>query len=247
MNRLLVPLLCMAFASPALAWREPQRWHESASGAEPGGGGIIGTGGPGDSNVTCAACHTAAQGLVGASTQFEPPIVAGAYAPGQTYTVTVRMSGEHLGLGGCASANANGFAARFQDASGSSVGLLASDGNTSASACQATIDPSQLTGTSVVYGDCKSVEALATDSATQWSFAWAAPVPGSGPVTLSYGVVDGNCAGDSLGDDVKIGVVYLGEAQALAAPPRPNRALAWLAIAPAVAAAIWQRRRKRRA
>lgn len=49
-------------AADAFAWDGPTLWYESAVGGQgapagPGGGGIIGTGGATDHNITCAHCH----------------------------------------------------------------------------------------------------------------------------------------------------------------------------------------------
>ena len=48
--------------------------------------------------------------------------------------------------------------------------------------------------------------------ATSWTFKWTAPAAGAGPVTIYYGVVDGDHAGtDSKNDDVKQGTIRLNE------------------------------------
>jgi hypothetical protein len=47
---------------------------------------------------------------------------------------------------------------------------------------------------------------------TTWTYSWTAPAAGSGPLTVYYGVVDGDANGkSSLGDDVKMGTIKLVE------------------------------------
>ena len=72
--------------SAALAWDGAQLWFDPATGANPGGGGIIGTGGARDFNITCAHCHIGTESKIDAKVDMSPPLgsVGGqaVYAPG---------------------------------------------------------------------------------------------------------------------------------------------------------------------
>ncbi len=243
------------FPSLALAWDGPASWYDPANGGNappgdmnaimPGGGGILGTGGARDYNITCANCHLndkGQQGQIDGALAWNPPLptVNGqrAYQPGQRYTVTFQLLGEHLGKSGCGpyvTGNINNFAAAFEDASGRPAGVLSSDSGQTATACPSRA-PSVNGGTTMLYGDCHAVFSMGGDKAdvgrTSWTFTWQAPQAGGGPITISWGVVDGDCMMDSLDDDVKVGTTKLVEATASAAPPRRAPALALLALAP---------------
>jgi hypothetical protein len=249
---------CIGVATPALAWDANAYWYEPANGGPPpqgsqyavlpGGGGILATGGATDHNITCADCHVKAAGQISSAFLFDGKTLT-SYAPGHTYQVTAQLLYEHLGLSGCGqyvNGNVNNFGATFEDANGNVVGVLASDGNTSGASCQATL-PSSVTGTTIVYGDCHAITSTSTKDLTQWSFSWTAPAVGSGPVTLYYGMVDGNCMMDSLNDDVKVGNVKLteGAPMAMAKPFGANSALAALGLYPVAALVGAFRRRKR--
>jgi hypothetical protein len=68
------------------------------------------------------------------------------------------------------------------------------------------------TGTTALVGDCHAIINLTIPNRTAWTFKWQAPKMSTGPVTLYYGVVDGNSHGtNSQDDDVKIGTVKLME------------------------------------
>src|SRR5215831_7050369 len=114
----------------ARAWDGPGMWYQSATGGPggapgPGGGGILGTGGAGDHNITCAHCHIKGAdgyGTVDMKVDFNPQIGT-SYKLGQTYQVTLTLENEHLGkTGGCT--NINEFAAAFEDDSGNRAGAL---------------------------------------------------------------------------------------------------------------------------
>ena len=250
------------FARAAAAWDGPPMWYDPANGSpetnqNPGGGGILGTGGAQDHGITCANCHIQGKsptGLVGATVAFNPTPANGAYAAGQTYTVTITMTGEHLGLSGCRQYtpdNNNFMGATIEDENGNLAGSLSTQSGSTAS-CPATVtfDPNVFKGT-FMYKDCHAVLSHGA-SMTSWTFDWTAPAKGAGPVTLYYGVVDGNCMMDSLDDDVKVGVVKLGEATAMLDLPKQGSgsetALASAGVLPALAAfARAIRRRRRRA
>src|SRR5688572_6957029 len=206
---IVVVVASLAVAQAARAWDGPTLWYEQAHGAVPGGGGIFGTGGARDHNITCEACHVERPtGVIDAALVFTPPLgdVAGmkVYSPGQTYQVRLDLVGELVGLSGCGpyGRNINNFAATFE-ADGQPAGLLMSDSGQSQDACPTNYDMSWA-GTTALYRDCDVV--LATDNddgRTSWFFSWRAPAAGSGMVTVSYGVVDGDCSMMSMGDAVK--------------------------------------------
>jgi hypothetical protein len=210
----------------ALAWDGPALWFDSPVGALPGGGGIIGTGSARDFNITCAHCHTGAEGKIDAKLDFMPPLpsVGGqqTYEPGQTYAVSVSLLGEHLGAY-CEQymMHVNNVAVTVEDAGGKGAGVLTSDGGESSSSCPKTL-PDPVKGSTVLYGDCHAIVSNGMENMTEWSFSWTAPSAGAGPLTLYYGIVDGDCDMSSRGDDVKVGTIKLGEATAAVTPGGPG-------------------------
>jgi hypothetical protein len=143
------------------------------------------------------------------------------YEPGQRYQVDVQLVGEHLGLSNCVAGatNLNHFVASFEDASGNVAGALAADSGQSSAACPSTA-PTMPSGTTLTYGDCRAVFSTGKTQ-TAWTFTWTAPVKTSGPVTVYYGAVDGNCDMMSMNDDVKVGALRLNEATAMG-PSEPG-------------------------
>jgi hypothetical protein len=246
-------LLAGSAAGTARAWDGHTLWYDSASGANPGGGGIIGTGGVTDYNITCAHCHTDAMSQIDVQLAFTPPLedVGGeaVYAPGQTYQVAVTLVGEYLGTSGCEMymARTNNFAATVEDVSGKVAGVLASDSGQSSTNCPQD-SPGPGAGTTLMYRDCHAVFSNGAEDRTSWAFSWTAPAAGSGQLTLYYGAVDGNCDMTSKGDDVKVGTLKLGEAMAARAPGRgaPAGRLALLGLVPLGLGAALLRRRSRR-
>jgi hypothetical protein len=234
-----------------MLWDGPKLWTESASSMPLGGGAIIATGGATDYYITCAQCHIKSDpsqyGLIDFQMTFVPALSsvggAEAYKPGQTYQVTARMMGEHLGLSGCdpSAKNVNNFAAAFENGNGQPVGVLASDSGQRSDACPQTIPDGAPLNTTTTMGDCHAIWASGTENLTQWTFSWTAPAAGTGMVTIYSGAVDGNCAMSSLDDDVKVGKRVLVEGMAA----RPNRRV-WFALA-AILPGAWlvQRRRLR--
>jgi hypothetical protein len=240
-----LPSLAHAFDAQAL-WLSPANGGVAAPGQmnalQPGGGGIFGTGGAHDYGITCANCHVnnkQQQGKIDMSVAFTPALggVAGAatYQPGQKYTVTATMTGEWLGQSGCSpyvTGNINNFAASFEDSGGKPTGTLTSDSGQTGTSCPSSA-PQVSSGTTMLYGDCKVIFSMGGDKAdsgrTSWTFSWTAPAAGSGPLTMFWGAVDGDCMMDSLGDDVKVGTLKMTEATA---------ARAWLPIRWAVLALV---------
>ncbi|HRI65089.1 MAG TPA: hypothetical protein PK156_12660 [Polyangium sp.] len=253
MESIMAALVISSGASLAWAWDGPQQWFESASAKNPGGGGIIGTGGAMDHNLMCAHCHVEASNQIDLKFDFTPPLemVGGqpVYAPGQTYQVAVNLVGEHLGTSGCGQylAHTNNFAATVENGSGKVAGMLRSDaGQTSASCPQTMPDPKL--GSTLLYGDCHAIVSSGEQNVTSWSFSWQAPDAGAGSVTLYYGAVDGNCDMMSMGDDVKMGNMKIGEAMAALSPEQKSLAprFAWIAVLPLGLGAAMQRRRHAR-
>jgi hypothetical protein len=222
----IVGLALLLWAAPrsARAWDGATLWFADAAGASPGGSGFLGTGSSHDHGVTCAHCHVQAQGLVDVKLAFTPPLptVGGqvTYEPAQKYQVDVELVGEHLGLGNCVqgATNLNNFVATFEDASGNVVGALASDSGQSSATCPPA-PPTMPSGTTLTFGDCRAVFSSGKADTTAWTFTWTAPPKMSGPVTVYYGAVDGNCDMMSMNDDVKVGAMKLGEAMVMAPSP----------------------------
>lgn len=215
---------CMLAPTLALAWDGVSLWYDTAEGKSPGGGGIIATGAVQDYNITCAHCHVGAPNKIDAKFEFNPPMATvgnqPVYTPGQTYQINVSLLNETLGLANCAQymMNANNVGVAFEDASGKSAGILASDSGQSASSCKPTAPSQPIQGTTALYGDCHAVVGTGAENLSNWSFSWTAPKAGAGPLTVYYGVVDGNCDMSSYDDDVKVGTIKLGEATASLAP-----------------------------
>jgi Reeler domain len=197
-------LLCLA--SGALA-SSAQAFHTGALfAAAPGaggGGGYFYTGSPRERGWTCSSCHVdPARALRVSITSVEGLFSSRRYTPDTTYTVTVRMENETLGLGASRS-NFNGMALTVLDGEGSPAGTL---GGFDAARFFAR-GTSILASSSTVVGE------------TEWTFTWTAPPGGTGRVTFYLGVVDGDGAGsgptetltDPFGDDVAVGRVVLDE------------------------------------
>jgi hypothetical protein len=246
-------LMTFALSWPTIAsaWDTPAMWNAPADAAQPGGGGIYATGGGRDFRIVCSHCHITPANRINLSMDFAPALAAGnAYRPGQQYQVTANLAGEYLGMSGCGQymSNVNEFAASFEDAAGQTAGILASDAGQSAAACPTQAPTAPFSGTTALYGDCHAVISNGKPNETRWQFSWTAPAAGTGPVTLYYGGVDGNCDMSSLNDDVKTGTMSLGEATAAKLPTRSGRTmLAMLGSLPilGLAAALGNRRRKR--
>lgn len=210
-------------AAAAFAFPFGKSWHDRSDGSKSNGGragagGIYGMGGVADHGITCATCHIGSKSLITATVTPTPAWQkvgsADAYKPGQTYSITVTLVGEHLGLNQ-GNDNLNGMAFTFEDTSGKLRGVLTSDADPTANS--ATCKPSYPaqdppTGTTYVYGDCHGVVYIPRPNATSWTFSWKAPAAGAGAMTAFYGVVDGDHNGSSsLDDDVKMGSAKLVE------------------------------------
>jgi hypothetical protein len=120
------------------------------------------------------------------------------------------MKGEHKSGGGMN--NLNGFSASFESPDAKIMGTLTSDvpGNSSSNCPANAPDTDPSSGTTFVYGDCHGILFLPRKNNTQWKFSWTAPAAGKGQVTIYWGAVDGDTAGDSsLNDDVAQGSIAL--------------------------------------
>lgn len=125
-----------------------------------------------------------------------------AYTPGATYSITVRIEEERLGLGASRS-NFNAMALTVLDAEGVPSGTL---GGYDAARFYSR-GSAILASSSTVVGEM------------EWSFTWTAPEAGSGEVVFYLGVVDGDGAGsgpsetltDPFGDDAAMGRIVLRE------------------------------------
>ncbi|MFO0595000.1 MAG: choice-of-anchor V domain-containing protein [Myxococcaceae bacterium] len=201
--------VCVAASGAALAWDGNKLWEEPTTGPISGGAGIWGVGGKQDKGITCAHCHVGGQGRVGLGLAFVPALGANdAYVPGQRYAITATLTGQWLGRGfqtcGQYLMSMNGMGAAFEFPDGRVAGVIESDNAQSAASCPQTV-ADQLTGTTITWKRCHAVVGGNREDLTTWTFAWTAPAAGSGPVTLFWGVVDGNCDMTSKNDDVKVG------------------------------------------
>ncbi len=271
MNRILffvtILISSMLMSASAFAWDSASLWYDPAEGAKatpydimPGGGGVLATGGQSDFAITCANCHIKGATGYGAIGLTITPALPTMYKPGMKYDFTVKMTGEHLGMGMCDQyvlGNINQFAMTFEDAAGKPVGTLSTDYGTSSACPKAAPDPKTFKGSTYLYSDCRAVISTPEPNRTSWTFSWTAPTKGSGGITAFWGAVDGDCMMDSKMDDVVVGNGQMGEGLASYVAPRPhlgpgsNPALGngmapWsLAFAPLVGAIIaWRRKRK---
>lgn len=226
-SALLAPI---AATSAAHAFPNAFYWHSAPDAAEPGAGGLYGTGGRQDHGVRCSFCHIAdptnVQGRIGVQITATPAFqtIGGqrAYHPGQLYQVSVSLLNEHNILPTNLTAvppepgDMNGFGFTIENAAGHLAGFFADDNGHSGANCPQANPyppgppPPLGTGvlvpagkTSLVYGDCHGVVHLANYHLNQWNFTWQAPAAGAGDLSIFVSVIDGNDRGtSSLGDDV---------------------------------------------
>lgn len=219
----LIVAIVVGTVSSAHAWEGPTMWYAAADGANPGGGGILGTGGGHDHGIKCTDCHVerANEPNLAFDLQFSPALTNNTYTPGRRYTITAKLTGAQLPSPSCPinnGQNFDGFAASFEDDNGANVGMLAADDGQSAPNC-ALSSPPPSNGSTALDGDCKVIFSLGKPNMTTWTFAWTAP-PG-GTVHVYWGAVDGDCDMMSMGDGVVTGSRTL-DASTLFALPDPS-------------------------
>jgi len=211
----LITMLALGWLStPAFAWDSSALWYAPASADNPGGGGILGTGGAHDHGIKCSDCHVNRVDEPGLSfaMAFSPTPPPGSYSPGQRYTITATLTGAKLGQP-CNiqyTTTVDNFAASFEDDNGVTAGALESDSGPTSASC-ATVPNAMAPGTTALAGDCQVIFAKGNQSIDTWTFYWTAPA--SGPVHIYWGAVDGDCDMMSMGDAVTAG------STTLASPP----------------------------
>ncbi len=267
-NLAAIALLVIAPAG-ARAFQEPALFDVLPTPVTGGAGSVHFTGSPASRWYSCAICHQSAAGQIGLKWSSNPAdLQQGNYTPGTNYTITLVMTGEHLGLDhpttnctnlglpGQPTCNWNGVVAEIVDANGNPAGQLCPEVIdrrtrkqqlcTTTNSAVLSADTSQVIGQPSQYG-----------GDTQWSFVWESPSTQI-PVTLYAAVVDGNGGGpaaggapphdglspDVDGDDVATLVLTLG-------PPSPTVATtcgyggAWPGIAVGFLVLPFRRRRRR--
>jgi hypothetical protein len=256
--------IAWSYAGEARAFHHHQQYQSPADGRStvPGSGGLYYTGSRRDLGLRCSHCHVEAEGRIRANVTFSPSVATG-WTPGETYRVSVTMTGESKGLSGCAPMlpNRNGIAAMVVGRSGFPAGQVSPDRDTRR--CGSSSPPVATDQTTVVFGDCDAAVGAQGNVGTAgsldtWRFDWRAPSAGAGDVSLWLGVVDGDCGFDSYNDDVYETRVAVAEGGSAAlAPPAPapeafalgSRRAALPAPPPRVAAGrlrFTARRRRRR-
>lgn len=193
-----VPIVVATVAALLIAQPLARAFHtgqtfDDAPGAG-GAGGLFYAGSPRERGWTCQACHTDAPGKIQVDIASTPTDLFSTqqYTPDTAYDFTVTLH-ERLGLTAGIS-NHNGLVVV---ALGDTPG---EDGRLGGFA----------PNTFHVRGDNIIATAGLEEGITTWTFSWTAPSAGSGPVTLYFGVVDGNGAEtgptenltDPIGDDV---------------------------------------------
>jgi uncharacterized protein (TIGR03382 family) len=179
-----------------------------------GGESMYYTGSPRWRGWDCTTCHIEPEGRMQMRIDSNPPelIGEGTYVPDATYSMTVRMVGEHRGLG--APLNSNTFVLETLDANQGTAGFFVGLGpNVERPASEEIV---------VARGE--------NERETTWSFEWIAPPPGSGTLTMWLAGVDGDGAEgrlgrttDPLGDDVYVASLALSESGAT--PPQSSAAI----------------------
>jgi hypothetical protein len=230
-------LLAVAFvAMPARAFHVGGTFDRPPGAG--GGGGIFYAGAPLDHGWDCSACHQKAAGKIKVRLDVMPSSLLDGlqYTPGQVFTFTATLEGEHLGLSSPL-ANYNSLVVSIVDAKGFSTGSI---GGFAAEDFYSGF-PSTIASAGQQVGR------------TSWTFQWTAGQVGSGPVTLYVAAVDGNGADsgpsatltDPFDDDVFVAAWNLKETPLTAGrtqPTFPGTLVCALGIA---VTTIAQRRRRR--
>jgi hypothetical protein len=188
--RVLVFLLTLlSFTASASAFHE----IESFSRIEDGGGaGNFFTGSPRFKGYNCRICHTQSEGKISIGMEVNrPELQQGQYETNTGYVITLRLVGEHRGLG--SAFNPNTFMLEFVNDQGESMGEYL---------------PGPAPVELVDEGRVLAAEGFG-EGEDEWSFTWFSPREASGPITLHLAMLDGNGADetelrfiDPLEDDV---------------------------------------------
>jgi MYXO-CTERM domain-containing protein len=230
-----------AVLAPAPAWA----FHAGSTFDKPpgagGAGGIYYAGSKLSHGWNCRMCHEGASGPMTMLLTVDPPELFSKfeYVPGQAYTFTATMKGEHLGVD-VPLANYNSIVAEIVDdknnySIGSMGGFAAEE----------------------LYSPYPSavISSGQKPNQTSWKFTWTAKnpddlMPVHGPVTLFLAAVDGDAAHspgltltDPFNDDVFTGSVQLKEAPGTMGRSEPSRP-GTLVCALGLAALGMRRRRK---
>lgn len=231
-----------AVAAPATAWA----YHAGSTFDKPpgagGAGGLYYAGTRLSHGWNCRMCHEGVSGPMSVQLTVDPPELFSKfeYVPGQAYTFTATMKGEHLGLDNPLS-NYNSIVAEIVDETNNfSIGSMGGF------AAEELYSPYP---SAVISGGQKPNQ-------TSWKFTWTAKnpddlLPVHGPVTLFLAAVDGDAASspgltltDPFNDDVFTGSVKLKEAAGTmgrAQPTRPGTLVFALGLA---ALGVTRRRKK---
>jgi hypothetical protein len=192
----LAALAAVLGSRPAAAFHPLETFRRSINQA--GGGEIYFTGSPRFRGYDCTICHVGAPGAIRLALTSDPPelFAAQIYRPWQLYELTVRLEGEHRGIGD--ESAQNGFVAELLDDGARPAGVFgeATVGNLQRVDGEVLVD-------GVVAGATKKNE---------WAFTWQAPGPGVGRLALHLAAVDGDGAStqasppptDPFGDDVAV-------------------------------------------
>jgi hypothetical protein len=227
-------------AGRAEAWDGPGMWYRAANDDNPGGGGILGTGGRHDHGITCRDCHVERRDepALALAFAFNPPLANNTYVPNQRYTVTATMTGAQLGrpCGMQYTMNTDNFAASFEDDNGAPAGVVWSDSQ-AAGSCPVDPPPPTDPGTTAVAGDCHVIFSKGNPDTDVWTFTWTAPA--SGTVHMFYGGVDGDCDMMSMGDATVVDTKTL-TPMAFARPNPAMLAVAAALGAPVIRLLVWE-------
>src|SRR5262245_50363975 len=167
-----IALLVLLWAHSALAFHAGATFDKPAGAG--GGGGIFYTGAARERGWDCTACHTNAPHKIQIRLDASSDLLTDLrYTPGQTYTFTATLVGEHLGQQS-STANYNSLAIAFVDAKNNDAGTLAG------------YAPDDF----YTAGSATITSAGTRVGVTQWTFRWTAPSARSGPVTIHAAAVD---------------------------------------------------------
>jgi len=212
-------VLVFSLASPgAAAAYHVGSTFDKAPGAG-GGGGIFYAGAKLERGWDCAMCHIEPEGKIKVRLNVDPPALFDGfqYTPGETYTFTATLEGEHLGKASPLS-NYNGLVVELVDGRGFQAGSLGG-----------------FAAEDFYSGFPATIASAGTKpNVTQWTFAWTAPAVGTGKVSMHVAAVDGNGADSGPGatltdpfhDDVFVATIEVSESPMGRRAPTGSAALA---------------------